>query len=121
VQDYVGGLAAAGDEADEAAEAADEFREALEGLRSGSISVMEAEVNFADAVRDARDQLEDMTGAVVDANGKLDLHTEAGSAAFRALVDLGDASNDVITSLQEQGSGQMVGVGDDAVPCPLTA
>jgi len=93
------------------AEAADALVTAFEGLTGGFRSVLEAEIGFEQAMRDAaaaalalaNEALGPMDNALDEATGGLDTHTEAGAAVVKMLTDTTDAGIAYIEALVEQG------------------
>jgi SLT domain-containing protein len=56
------------------------------------------------ATNAATTAIKDKKGALVDATGALDLHTEAGAAAWQSLTALAGADNQLIGTMEQQGA-----------------
>jgi hypothetical protein len=61
-------------------------------------------VAVTQAVANAKNALQGQTGALTDGTGAINLHTAAGAAAWQALTQLKDASNTLISTMQQQGA-----------------
>jgi hypothetical protein len=81
-----------------------EQKRTLEGLTGSTVSADQAEGNYWASVDRATQSLEGLSGQVVDANGKLDLHSEKGRAAQDSLYGMRDASNALIDKMIAQGA-----------------
>lgn len=77
---------------------------ALDALTGKAVSVGDAEVRVGQAVNAAKTALQGQTGALIGANGQLDLTSSKGQAAWQALTQLKDADNTLIATLIQHGA-----------------
>ena len=75
----------------------------LDALTGKTVTMDQAEVAVTDATIAATAAVKGKAGALVDATGALNLHTEAGAAAFTALNNLAGADNTLISTMEQQG------------------
>lgn len=88
---------------DDGKKALDQYKLSLDILTGASVSMIEVESAFQDAVDAASGSLEGLTGNVLDDKGSLDLHSEAGRKAADVLLDVRNSGNDLIATLIQQG------------------
>ena len=77
---------------------------ALSALTGNQVSEMQAQVAVTQAVDAATTSLKGMHGALVDANGQINLNTQAGAAAFTALSNLATVDNNYIGVMEKHGA-----------------
>lgn len=87
-----------------AEERIDALKTALDILGGATVSVFEAQSALQSVVESAEGALKDLTGSVLDGNGKLNAYSESGRAAGDILVSIRDKGNDLITTMVEQGA-----------------
>lgn len=91
-------------EASDAKEAVDALKAGLDALTGATVTQFEAEAQLQDAITKADGALEDMTGSVLDADGKLNAYSESGREAGDVLLEVRDKGNQLISTLQAQGA-----------------
>jgi hypothetical protein len=89
---------------DDAKAAVDSFKLSLDILTGAHVSMLQVESAFEAAVDDAAKAMEGMTGSVLNANGSLNLQSEAGRKAFDQLNGLRDKAGDYIATMIDQGA-----------------
>ncbi|MCW2898495.1 MAG: LigA protein [Streptosporangiaceae bacterium] len=80
------------------------LKTSLDVLTGGTVTTMAAEAAFTQAVDSAKTATQNQAGALIDANGQLNLHTAAGAAAFGALQQVASGANQVIAAMINQGA-----------------
>jgi TP901 family phage tail tape measure protein len=92
------------DEAADAKKVVDDLKAGLDALTGTTVSQFEAQAQLEDAIATADGALKDMTGSVLDADGKLNAYSESGRAAGGVLLEVRDKGNQLISTLQAQGA-----------------
>jgi hypothetical protein len=92
------------DAASDARQQTDLFKQSLDILTGAHISLAEAQSNMYEALAAATGALDNEHGAVLDATGAIDLHSEAGRKAQDVLFGVRDAGNQYIATLIQQGA-----------------
>jgi len=91
-------------EADEAKKSVDALKAGLDALTGATVTQFEAEAQLQAAIAEADGALENMTGSVLDADGKLNAYSESGRAAGDVLLEVRDKGNQLISTLIQQGA-----------------
>lgn len=80
------------------------YKLALDQLKGAQVDVNAATAALTQATTSAIDQIKGMDGALVGANGQLDLTKPRGAAAYSALQTVASGSNQVIAAMIQQGA-----------------
>jgi TP901 family phage tail tape measure protein len=96
-------LQATADAADEAKKQTDLFKASLDVLTGAHVSLAQAQADMYAALDSATGAVDDLSGAVLNASGSLNLQSESGRKAQDTLFDIKDAGDQYIATLIEQG------------------
>jgi len=101
---FTQGLQDTADAADDAKKQTNLFKGALDALTGEHVSLIEAQSAFYDALSESAGAMKDLSGTAIDANGNLNLQSEAGRKASDVLLDIRSSGNQLIATMKEQGS-----------------
>jgi hypothetical protein len=77
---------------------------ALDALTGANMTADQAQIAVTQAINVATQATQGQTGALVDANGQIDLNTAKGAAAASALINLAGTQHQEIATLEQQGA-----------------
>lgn len=89
---------------DDAKKAVDGFKLSLDILSGDTVSMIEVESAFEQAIAEADGAMKDLTGTVEDGTGELNLQSEAGRKAADVLLGVRDSGNQLIATMIQQGA-----------------
>jgi hypothetical protein len=90
-------------EVSDAKKEVDNYKLSLDILTGTNVSLIEVQAAYFDSLNLNTESLKGLDGAVADANGQLNLQTEAGRFASDTLLGVRDSGNQLISTMVQQG------------------
>jgi len=104
VDTFTQGLEDTAQAADDAKKQTDMFKLSLDILTGQNVNLLQVQAALQDALAAATDAMNKEGGAVLDAAGALNLHTENGRKAADVLLDVRNSGNELISTMIQQGA-----------------